>query len=128
MTVFPEIVPEVAVIVDVPAATAVASPLVSTIVAAAVSDEDHVTDDVMSAVVLSEYVPVAVNCWSAATVMLGLAGVTAMEERVTALLLPQPAKTVTPKIKPAATNIAISFIIPLFLSSSHYTNKIQAKA
>lgn len=60
-----EMLPEVAVIVVDPAATDVARPLdpaALLIVAAPVLEEDQVTDAVRFWVVLSEYVPVAVNC------------------------------------------------------------------
>jgi hypothetical protein len=57
----PEVLPEVAVIVDVPAATPVARPAPE-IVAAAVLLLDHVTDDEQLPVVLFEYVQVAANC------------------------------------------------------------------
>ncbi len=57
----PDMSPEVAVMVVVPAATDAARPALL-IVATAVSDELHVADAVKSCVVLSEYVPVAVNC------------------------------------------------------------------
>ena len=40
--------------------------------------EAQVTEPVRSAVELSEYVPVAVNCWFAPAAIDGLAGVTAM--------------------------------------------------
>jgi hypothetical protein len=70
-----------AVIVVDPATTAVAIPVVA-IVATVVLVELQVTVAVRSAVELSEYVPVAVNCWVAPTVLLGLAGVTAMDESV----------------------------------------------
>jgi len=59
--VFPETVPEVAVMVVVPTVTAVAKPLALT-VATDVFDEVQVTDVVISWVVPSENVPVAVNC------------------------------------------------------------------
>ena len=52
----------VAVIVAAPVATAVTKPDDDT-VAAPVSDDDHVTVSVRSAVEPSEYSPVAVNCW-----------------------------------------------------------------
>jgi len=58
--VFPEIAPDVAVIVVEPGATAVASPDVL-MVANVVFDDPQVTDAVMFRVLLSEYVPVAVN-------------------------------------------------------------------
>ena len=79
--VLPDIVPEVAVIVAVPAETAVARPLLLT-VAIDVLDELQVTDTLISWVVPSENVPVAENCWVTPLGMVGLAGVTAMEERV----------------------------------------------
>jgi len=59
--VLPEIVPEVAMMVVVPAAIAVASPLLLT-VAIVVSEELQVACMVKSAVVPSANVPVAVNC------------------------------------------------------------------
>ena len=76
--VLPEVVPELAVMVAVPAATAVAKPLPST-VATDELDEFQVTD--ILPVVPSENVPVAVNCWVTPPGMVGLAGVTAMEDR-----------------------------------------------
>jgi len=77
----PETEPLVAVIVVVPAATAVASPD-AFMVATAVFEDDHVTWLVMFWVLLSEYVPVAVNCWVAPATIEGFAGVTAIEFRV----------------------------------------------
>jgi hypothetical protein len=74
----PEMLSEVAVMVVVPAATAVARPSLL-MVAAAVSDALHVADAVKSCVVLSEYVPVAVNCCEVPFAMLGLAGVIEIE-------------------------------------------------
>ncbi len=53
--------PEVAVMVVVPAARAVVKPLL-TIVATDVLTESQVTCVVISGLVLSEYVPVAVSC------------------------------------------------------------------
>ena len=61
-----------------PAATPVASPVPRT-VAKLVSEEDQVTLPVMSCWLLSEYVPVAVNCCVPLTNMDGPAGVTAIE-------------------------------------------------
>jgi len=78
--VLPEIFPEVAVmVVPVPTATAVARPLLFT-VAIDVLDELQVTCAVISRLVPSEYVPVAVNGWVTSTGILGLAGVTEMED------------------------------------------------
>ena len=70
----------VAIIVADPLATAVATPVVA-IVAIELADELQVTDDVRFWVELSEYVPVAVYCWVAPTVLLWLAGVTAIAVR-----------------------------------------------
>src|SRR5256885_6408128 len=76
-------VPIVAVICVVPAATPVASPPEAVMVAVAVVPDAHVTVVVMSAVELSLYVPVAVNCCVAPTFKFaGVAGVTAIEVRV----------------------------------------------
>jgi hypothetical protein len=75
--VFPEILPEVAVMVAVPTETAVARPLLL-IVAIDVFDELQVTCVVISWLVSSEYVPEAENCWVFPAGMLGLAGVTEM--------------------------------------------------
>src|SRR5205809_479805 len=74
----------VAVIVVDPAATDVAKPSeppALLIVAFPVSDELHVTDVVMFWVELSEYVPVAVNCFVNPSAMLGFVGVTEIDTR-----------------------------------------------
>jgi hypothetical protein len=76
--VLPLTVPEVAEMVVVPTATVVARPLAE-IVAVVVVEDAHVTDAVRFCVVLSLYVPVAVNCCESPFATLGLAGVTAME-------------------------------------------------
>ena len=76
--VLPVTVPRVARIVEVPAVTPVASPAV-VIVAKAVFVELHVTWLVIFCVLPSLYVPVAVNCCVAPTVIVGFAGVTAMD-------------------------------------------------
>jgi len=80
--VVPDLSPEVAVMVVVPAATAVARPLLVT-VAIDVSDELQVACAVTSRLVPSEYEPVAANCLVVPWGMLGLAGVTAIESSVT---------------------------------------------
>ena len=59
--VFPEMSPKVAVMMDVPTATAVARPMLLT-VATDVFDDLQVTWVVISWLVPSEYMPVAVNC------------------------------------------------------------------
>jgi hypothetical protein len=71
----------VAEMVEVPRVAAVASPVVL-IVATLVFDEAHVTEPVMFWVLLSEYVPVAVNCCVAPTWIVGVTGVTAMDCKV----------------------------------------------
>jgi hypothetical protein len=102
--VFPETAPDEAVIVVEPAATAVDMPP-DEIVAIDVLDELQVTDDVRFTAELSEYVPMAVNCWVAPMTLLVLAGVTAIDVRdgvMTLLpLLPPP---------PHATRKAIEII------------------
>ena len=77
-TVCPDTDPTEAWIVVGPGLIAVASPLTS-IVALDVSLEVHVTDRVMSDVVPSVYVAVAVNCRLVPWGECGLAGVTAIE-------------------------------------------------
>jgi hypothetical protein len=72
-----EEVVEVAVIVLVPCATAVASP-VPVIVATDVVPDDHVTDTFV-AVLPSLFTPLAVNCCVWPTVSVGLAGLTVIE-------------------------------------------------
>ena len=61
----PEMLPEAAIMLVDPAARPVANPLepaVSLIVAIEISDELHWTEVVMSCVVSSVKVPIAVNC------------------------------------------------------------------
>src|SRR6266567_4036656 len=95
--VVPDIPPNVAVIVVVPAPTEAASPFapcVLLMVATAVAEEPHVTSVVRFCVVLSEKVPVAVNCWLVPLAMEAVAGVTAIETSVgggAELPPPQPA-------------------------------------
>ena len=64
--------------VTVPAPTPVAMPELL-IVATDVFDEDHATIDVMFLVLLSVYVPVAVNCFFVPLEMVGLTGVMLMD-------------------------------------------------
>ena len=77
MVAVPEILSRLAVTIAVPAATAVARPLLL-IMATEWFDELQVTCVVISWLLPSEYVPVAVNCWAIATCMVALAGVTDM--------------------------------------------------
>jgi hypothetical protein len=71
----------VAVIVDFPAATAVARPEADT-VATVVLENDHAEVEVTSFVEPSEYVPVAVNCWVALIAILAVTGDTPMDVRL----------------------------------------------
>jgi hypothetical protein len=81
----PKILPEAAPMVAVPGATAVARPLPLT-VATDVLEEPQATCVVISWLVPSEFVPVAVNCWVTPAGMLAVGGVTEMVDR----LLPSP--------------------------------------
>ena len=72
--------PEAAVIVAVPDLRAVAAPL-TVIEATVLGDVLHTTVLVMSWVVPSANVPVAVNCWTSPIGTVLFAGVTAMEVR-----------------------------------------------
>jgi hypothetical protein len=100
-------VPCVAVIVVVPAATAVARPPDAVIVAVAVVPEAQVTVDVMSAVLVSVYVAVAVNCCVAPTLRCaGAAGVTAIEVRVFVVVGGRPLHPVMKPTNDSSANTA----------------------
>jgi hypothetical protein len=107
---FPEILPSVAVMDEVPAARPVAMPLLL-IVEMDESDEFQMTCVVISLVVPSEYVPMALNCCAAPTGMLGFVGVTDMPVKVIeeGLLLPPPPqpriKDINPKKKIAENKL-----------------------
>jgi hypothetical protein len=95
---------DVADIVVVPAATAVASPVVASIVATLVFDEDQVTVTVV--VVLLDITPEAENCCVVPTVTVGAVdGVTVIDARVGAaagvelLLLLHPDNSIIPHTK-----------------------------
>jgi hypothetical protein len=109
-----EVLPlKVAVMFVEPAARAVARPLL-TIVAVAVLDEVQVTDVVIVRVELSEYVPVAVNCWVAPTALVAVVGATAMEDKVAAVtvrvapfdVLPLKVAVMVAVLVPEATPVA----------------------
>jgi len=102
--VLPEILPELAVTVVVPAAAAVARPLLLT-GATDGFDELQVTWEVISWVDASENVPVAANCWVACRGMLGSAGVIDMEDRVPEVTV----RVVLPKVPP---NLAVMVVVP----------------
>lgn len=111
--VVPVIPPDVTLIVEVPAATPVARPP-DEIVALFVFDELHIAEPVIFCVVLSEYVPVAVNCCVALVAMLELSGVTTIDTNAAVCVvivnvaipetLPDIALIV---VVPAATAVAI---------------------
>ena len=110
-----EILPEVAVMVAVPGAMAMARPLLLT-VATDVFDELQVTCVAISWLVPSEYVPMAANCWATPTGMIGLAGVTAKEERVAevtvrAVLAEIPPEAAVMVAVPAATAVAMPLLL-----------------
>lgn len=81
----PVMVPNVAVIVVGPAATALARPPLAVMVALEVSEELQVTCVVRSWDVLSENVPVALNCCVVPAATLWLTGVTVIDLSVTSL-------------------------------------------
>jgi hypothetical protein len=94
-TVEPLMDDDVAVIVEVPTPTPLASPA-ALIVAVAVVPDDQVTVDVRFCVVPSLNVPVAVNCCVAPLLIDGFAGVTAIDCSVAAVTV----RTVEPLIPP----------------------------
>jgi hypothetical protein len=108
--VLPTTVPEVAEMVVVPVATAVARPPAA-MVAVAVLDDAQVAEAVRFCVVPSVYVPVAVNCCVSPFATLGFAGVTAMDVSAAAatvsvvlpVMLPEVAEIV---VVPVATAVA----------------------
>ena len=99
-TVDPLMEPSVAEMVEVPVPTAVARPAV-VIVATDVVAEAQLTWPVRSCVVLSLYVPVAVNCWVSPLAMLGLAGVTVIDWSAAVVTV----STVEPLMEPSVAEI-----------------------
>ena len=97
---------EVAVMVAVPAATAVARPLLLTVATDAL-DELQVTCVLISRVVPSEYVPEAVNCWVVPTALFAEAGVTAIEDKVAAVTV--KVRVVVSEILP---KVAVMVVVP----------------
>lgn len=85
-------------------------------VATEVFEEFQVTDVVITCVLPSEYVPVAVNCWVSPAASVGV-GVTAMETRVAGLtvsaavllvMLPEAAVIlVLPALRPVASPLVL---------------------
>jgi hypothetical protein len=106
----PEILPDVAVMIVEPAATELASPLEPAAlltVATPAADEPQVTTVVRFCVVLSEYVPVAVNCRAVPLTMLGLDGVTAIDTRVAEVTV----SVVDPDIIPDVAVIVVEPVV-----------------
>ena len=96
-TVEPLTSPNVALMLLVPAATPWARPVVLMVAIERSSPEAQLTEPVITAVELSEYVPVATNCWFAPATIDGLAGVTAMLCRVAEVTV----RTVEPLMSPS---------------------------
>lgn len=103
--VVPDVVPNVAVIVVGPAATARARPPLAAILALDVSEEFQVTCAVKSWLVLSENVPVAVNCCVVPAAILWLMGVTVIELSVAL----ETGRVVVPETGPC---VAVMVVVP----------------
>jgi len=101
----PVIVPKAAFIVVLPLATLEASP-VALIVAAAGVEDVQTTDAVMSCVLLSLKVPVAVNCFVVSMAMVELAGVTTKETKVAAV-------TVSDAVPLTEPEVAVIVVVPV---------------
>ena len=104
----PDMLPEVAVIVAVPAATGEARPLKPAallIVAMPVLLDVQFTDEVRFWVESSEKMPVATNCWVVPNAMLGLVGVIASETSVAGVTV----RVVEPDTLP---EIAVIVVVP----------------
>ncbi len=99
-----------------PTFNAVANPLKCSAlmtVATVSSDEVQVTDDVISCVVKSEYVPVARNCCSVSSTRSALSGVTSMDTNIAAVTvivavpdLPVPISVAVIVVMPTADEVA----------------------
>jgi len=100
----PLIVPDVAVIVAAPAATAVAKPA-ELIVATLAAEEVQVAEFVRFAVLPSVKVPVAANCWVVATTIEAPTGVTATLTRAGAVTV----SVVDPLTEP---EVAVIVVVP----------------
>jgi hypothetical protein len=118
--ILPEIAPEVAVMVAAPAATELPRPLLLT-VATDVLDELQMTRVVISKLVPSEYAPQAENCWVIPVAMLGLSGVTDMEDRVAEVTVRVIPPEIGPKVAlmvavPAATAVARPLLLTVAIT------------
>lgn len=106
--VVPDIIPNEAVIVVVPTANELARPALPTallIVAFAVSEELHATSAVKSCVVVSENVPVAMNCCFVPRAMDEFAGAISIDSNVAAVMV----STVLEEIRP---DVAVIVVVP----------------
>jgi hypothetical protein len=106
----PLIPSRVAVIVVVPTATGVASPNVS-MLATAVSELVQFTSVVISVVLSSVYVPIAVNCRVSSTPTVALSGVTEMDSRIGIIAVKlveplMPSRVAVIVVVPTATGVA----------------------
>ena len=99
----PDMLPDMAEIVVMPIPTAVAFPLVPAMVATDTAEELQVTDDVRFWVLLSEKIPVAVNCSLAPRAMEGFEGVRDMDTSVALLTV----STLDPDMLPDVAEIAV---------------------
>ncbi len=133
----PDMLPDVAVTVVEPAATDVArpfEPVALLIVATPVLDELQVTVVVRFCVVLSENVPVAVNCWVVPLAMLGLAGVIARDTSVAGFtvsavdpdILPDVALIVVVPAATAATKPELLIVAALVLDELQVTAGVRS--
>jgi hypothetical protein len=94
---------------------------------ASTADEVQVTVDVRSCVVLSEYVPVAVNCISVSTAIVGLVGVNEMDSSWAPLLLVDASRLAVPPPLPQPNKLVTisdvkrmkhAFLLTIWCSSS----------
>jgi hypothetical protein len=114
-----DIPPREAVMVVVPAATAVTMPLLFT-VATDVLDEVQVACEHISRLVPSEYEPVAVNCWVLPAGTFALSGVSVIEAKVASVtvrvvvpdILPEEAAmVVVPGLTPVASPLLLTVAV-----------------
>ena len=117
-TVDPLIVPKAALMVVLPVATLLAKPW-ALIVATAGVEDDQVTDEVMSWVLLSENAPVAVYCFVVLTAMLEFAGVTAIESSVA----PETMSDAVPLTEP---EVAVMVVLPVPVLAASPVESIAA--
>jgi len=103
--------PKVALMVVLPVATLVARPC-ALMLAAAEFDDVQITVVVMSCVLLSLKVPVAVNCLVVPTAMVELAGVTAIETRVAAVTVRDAVPLTDPEVA-----LMVAVPVPVLLAN-----------